>query len=492
VSLFWRATDRLSIQATWLAQGSSAADLTTLVIDDQTRESLFGPQATFTYFPQPVDQQTRLASLVVNLDVNFASLTSVSSWSRLLTNSIGDVSTSFGPFTPGHPDAIGVDYVGDSDTKIAQELRLASPEDGRVQWMLGGLYTKENFGETQNAPTYTQGYVPLGPDYNLLISDVRGAYKEWALFGNGTVKITDRMDVSAGARYASNTQSGFVAESTGAFGTGAAPETKRPYQGKATWMANARYHFDKQKMMYVRVATGYRPGGGCSSCGNPNLGTPNYYYPDSITNYEVGFKGQALDQQLQMSAALFYIDWQNIQLTQFSDKGVPFTGNGGKAVSSGVELTTTYALTNSLRLSGMLDFIDAHLTEDAPAAGGKNGDQLPASARWAGALLVNYSAPLTRQLTLILSADYRYRDSVYSQFPSSKLPGLMDPQNLVNVSGGIAIGDLTLRLYGKNVFNNQSLNGLTNSTTEGTYAHPGLPFAPVQPRTIGLSADYRF
>ena len=495
-SLLWRPADGLSIQTTWLAQENNAADLSTLVYNPKTMQSIFGPQSTYSYFPQPVDQQTRLASIVVDWDVVFATITSVSSWSHLVTDSVGDVSLSFGPFTPGHPDALGYDDVGDEDTKLSQEIRIASHEDQKIQWMLGSLYTKENFGETQNAPTFSQSYVPLGPDYDLLISNVRGAYKEWAVYGNGTVKLTNQFDVSAGLRYASNTQSGFVAQSAGVFGQGSSSETTRPYQGKVTWMTNARYHLDQDTMVYARVATGYRPGGGCSSCGNPNVGVPNYYYPDTITSYEVGFKGQLLEHRLQFSSAVFYIDWQNIQLTEYSDKGVPYTGNGGTAASKGVELTTTYSFTPNFQLGVMLDYTDANLTADVYGPGGtivgKTGDQLPSSARWTSALFANYSTPLADHLALLLSADYRYRDKVYSQFASSTPPGLMGPQNLVGASAGLSIRDLELRLYGKNVFNNRSLNGLTNSTLGGSYAQPGLPFAPVQPRTIGLSADYRF
>ena len=46
---------------------------------------------------------------------------------------------------------------------------------------------------------------------------------------------------------------------------------------------------------------------------------------------------------------------------------------------------------------------------------------------------------------------------------------------------------LKLRLYARNVFNNQSYTGLLFIN------NPQEPrFVPVQPRTIGLSADYQF
>jgi len=478
VALLWKPASWLCVQGSWLAQNNDSNDL--------TQSTQAAPNVQFSYFPNTLDQRTRLGSLDISADLTFATLTSASSWSQLNSAWVYDISLTFAPYTPGYPNALSYDALADHDSKFTEEIRLASAGHQRLQWILGTYFTRENFGETNNAPSFTASYVPLPPADNLLISDETGVYKEWAVFANATLKLSDRFDLGAGLRYASNIQAGCVLQSAGVFGAGASPCTSRPYQGKTTWMTDGRFHLNDETMIYARIATGYRPGGGCSTCGNPTLGTPNVYYPDTVTNYELGLKTQTSDRRLSLNADVFYINWTDIQIAQLSPKGAPYTGNGGTAISEGVELATIAAVSANLQLQAVLDFTNAHLTEDAPGAGGRDGDQLPASARWSGSLGAEYKRPMSGQVSLSLAADYRYRDQIYNQFPSSSEPFLMGPQNLVNLRAGFDVKGLSARAYVKNLFDNQSFNGYSTLTRSGE------AYVPVQPRTVGISVDYQF
>ena len=63
-------------------------------------------------------------------------------------------------------------------------------------------------------------------------------------------------------------------------------------------------------MLYARVATGYRPGG-------PNVflpGVPPMVDSDSMTNYEIGVKSSLAGGAVQLEAAVFFMDWEDIQL----------------------------------------------------------------------------------------------------------------------------------------------------------------------------------
>jgi iron complex outermembrane receptor protein len=258
------------------------------------------------------------------------------------------------------------------------------------------------------------------------------------------------------------------------------------------WMASARFHLNQQAMLYARVATGYRPGGGCPTCGDPKLGIPGVVNPDNTTNYEAGFKGSFFDQRLQMDMAAFHIDWNHIQLNQLTPQGIVYAGNGGTAVSNGFELSAAYQFTEALRLNATIGYTNAHLTQDAPGADGKSGDQLPESPRLTGSVTTDYGLPLDGRETILFGAGYRYRDAIVNQFahtPFASMGGSapIGPQNIVDLYTGMAMQTLKLRLYARNVFNNQSYTGLLFIN------NPQEPrFVPVQPRTIGLSADYQF
>src|SRR3546814_20751430 len=59
--------------------------------------------------------------------------------------------------------------------------------------------------------------------------------------------------------------------------------------------------------LYARVAKGYRPGGpNVIPIGSPP-GTPLTFQPDTVTSYEIGFKGDAADRSASIEAALYHI-----------------------------------------------------------------------------------------------------------------------------------------------------------------------------------------
>jgi outer membrane receptor protein involved in Fe transport len=186
--------------------------------------------------------------------------------------------------------------------------------------------------------------------------------------------------------------------------------------------------------------------------------------------------------------AVFYIDWNDIQLQTQNPQGLEYTGNAGRATSSGFELTTAYVVTEGLRLGATLDSTNAYLTQNAPTVGGLAGNQLPENARWSASATADYSTPITAHGTLLLlGGAYRYKDKVNNQLAGTGDPEAIGPQNVVDLYAGLRFTHLTLRLYGKNVFNDHAYTGMLFLT------NPAQPsFVPVQPVTVGISADYHF
>jgi iron complex outermembrane receptor protein len=486
-TLLWKATDKLAVQATVLAQDINADDEAGVTFDETTKRPLYGADKRFTYFPEPYTQTVRDYSLHLDWDVDFATLTSSTSYSQLSGERDFDLTSPY--YVPGYPAAINDFHVLDSVHKFTEEARLTSSEAQPVQWMFGGLYTREVLDENDYWPAFSAPGVPLPSPYDLLIQEtLPSVFRERAVFSNVTYSPIDHFDISGGARYAQNDGAlcGGYVFGLYAFPPGPIPCTSRPYQGKVTWMANSRYHLNQDAMFYIRAATGYRPGGGCIGCGIPELHVPDFYYSDSLTSYEGGFKGEFMDHRLQVDTSIYWINWNNIQL-QVPNNGHPYLGNGGSAISRGLELTTAYALTRYLRLDATLAFTDAHLTQDAPAAGGANGDALPVTPRWTGSLSASYTRPLDDRKSLLFGGGYSYRDGIVNQFASSGSPLPIGPQNIVDLYAGLKMDHVTMRLYGKNVFNNESYTGLLYAVD---LTKP--VFVPIQPRTIGLSVDYRY
>lgn len=490
-TLLWNATDHLQVQANVILQDISADDQTVITTNGPTLQPLYGPQTSFSNFPEPFSQQIRSYSLHVNWDLGFANLTSTSGWSSLDTSLQEDFTVPYGASVPNNPDALSLLFIDTHVSKFVQEARLASSGTNRLQWLVGAYFTRELSGEKNTWPSFTPSHVPLPQEDNLYISDNNSEYKEKAVFVNLTYKVTDHLDLAAGERYSWYTQEGCPGTTTGVFGQGFMPCTSLPSTGVSVWMTTARWHFDQNSMVYGRIATGYRPGSGCPTCGIPALGIPGVVNPDRITNYEIGYKAALLEQKLQLAFSVYNIDWTDIQLQQRTAGGFVYTGNGGTARSTGFEFSGSYQATPNLRLNLTLAETDAYLTEDAPGVYGFEGDPLPESARWAASIIAEYTYPIGERTTLNFGGSYRYKDSVNSQFPSTPPdmggPATVNPQNLVDLHAGVTFDRVTLRLFAKNIFNNRSYTGLMFIND------PAMPkFAPVLPRSIGLDAEYQF
>ena len=131
--------------------------------------------------------------------------------------------------------------------------------------------------------------------------------------------------------------------------------------------------------------------------------------PDTTTNYEVGLRSLWLDGRLLLNAAVYYIDWNDIQVRRDQRRRrVPITVNGGTAETKGVELTTRWSITDSLELAASMSFNEPQLTSDAPGlvdgADAFDGDRLAGTPEQQGTLLLDYTRPLDNGWTL--EADY--------------------------------------------------------------------------------------
>jgi iron complex outermembrane receptor protein len=152
--------------------------------------------------------------------------------------------------------------------------------------------------------------------------------------------------------------------------------------------------------------------------------------------------------KVSIEAALFNTNWKDIQV-QTSASGFNFLVNGGAATSRGAEASVMVFPMAGLSLRGSAGYTDAYLTENAPAAGGIDGDRLPFVPKLTGSLGANYrwnafgwngSAGATVNYTGERRSDFSQRGVV--DVPSYAT---------LNLSGGIENANWRLSLYAKNI-----------------------------------------
>ena len=489
-TFLWVPTSDIKVKGAVMLQDIDANGNAAVTVDEATGQPVYGRYSRSTATPEYFQQHLQLYSLFAEWNVGFATLTSSSSFSKTKSLIEQDLTYGWQPYITMFSNGAVTNGLAPYLTnlqlsKFTQELRLTSPLDQRLQWMLGGFYTYENalnlqLGTAENASgTAIPGVSPL------FYYNFPNAYRESAVFFDATYVISHAFDVTGGVRYSKNRQTWDEYESGAFVGPVPTITNAQSSQGIVTWMASPRFHLNPDTMLYARVATGYRPGG-------PNYvltGVAPTVEADTLTNYETGVKSELFDRRLQIDASIFFIKWDKIQITEFTPDGFAYYANGGTATSQGLELTSAYRASNSLKISGTLGFTNAHLTEDVPGLSGRSGDRLPLSARWNYALAAEYDLPIAQQLAPKVGGSFRHQGTVYNNLQSSPLADPMASQNIANLYGSVTIRAVTARLFANNVFNNRSYSTVFNAYN--TYNPLRPPLVPVQPLTVGLSFDAR-
>ena len=496
VALVGKLTDRLSMKLTALYQERSS-DGSNMVDIALSGKPLFGP---YEHQRMPgtdgLDTHLQFYSLDVTAHLGPVSVTSLTGYQRLFFSNPTDLTQGFAGLLPSFYPGVSNLGLGFQNTihtdRWTQELRLASSEEARLQYVAGYFYSDERnrVHELLTPATFTSG-APLAQLPTFFDAAIDHSYTQRAIFANVTLKLTDRFDVAAGGRYSRNEQnifqrrSGLIASTP----TRSASSTEDP----TTYSFAARYRLSADRMLYARVASGYRTGG-------PNFSFPpghQTFDPDTTVNYEVGLKGAWLDQRLKFDAAAYYIDWSKIQVIQTTSSGLNYFTNGGKASSKGVEATIDYRPVSRLRIAGSASYNDAKLDQDAPSNTffGLSGDRLPFAARWTGNLSADYSRPIGQRTTVFSGVTAMYVGERLIDFsPVAEVPRLPLPAfTTVDLRFGFRMDRLRATLFVRNVADKRGYVGGQNFTA-GTTNSPNGPWtaALITPRTIGLALTLDF
>jgi outer membrane receptor protein involved in Fe transport len=491
----WDASDRLSVRLGVYAQNIKRDGHIEADFDLATGKPIGGDLEQFVARPQPFDQQFRLASATINYKFDFAELTSVTSYQTSAARSDLDATDLYAPLLNGLFAQLGIPIVLGSisvnsqyDTdKFVQELRLAHTGE-RLDWLLGAFYTSEDSTLSQRVPGYDVNGALLPVDFGTV--DVPSNYDEVAGFATLTYHATSKLDLTAGMRYAHNKQD----QEQIASGILIGPKPKRESSEDAdTYLANLRYLASDNLMAYVRVATGYRPGGPNLVINDPTTGQPladPTFASDSLTSYEGGVKVSSSDRRYSLDAAIYQIDWDDMQIV-VARNGVGVVGNAGSARSRGAELTLTGRPVDALTLLGSFAYTDAEILEDSPPTdlGAQKGDPLPGTPKFTAAVSGEYSFDIGSRAAA-LGATYRHvddRQSAYSQSPNPSFElGAFDTLDL---RGRINFGSTAVQLYVKNVTDERAqLAAGTALTALGGPANVSI----MQPRTYGVAINVNF
>jgi len=373
--------------------------------------------------------------------------------------------------------------------KVSQEVRLASESGQRLEWLAGVYYTDEKASNNQYLDAL-DSQLKLIPALNpFFAAHIPSTYSEAAVFGTLTYRIADRFDLTGGLRWLSNKQT-VDQEILPNVYVPASNAIERSAERPKTYAFGARYRPRPEAMIYLRVASGYRPG-------TPNTVFPGYpeippqTNSDTMVNYEIGIKSELMNRKATLDLAVFKINWSDMQVDiQTHDTKISYAVNAGRVTSEGFEFAATYWPVDALHLAVNVAYSDAFATEAVPAAGIFLGTRLPASPRWTAAATFDYRLRDLNQWTPHLSGTWRYIAAQYSSLSTTPPVGLIPAYSWADADFRITKGRYDVSLYAKNLLDKRAFNDggpFTNNTT-GANSFSGVP---IQPRVVGLSVSVR-
>ena len=485
VSVLVEPSSKLKLRLTATAQDIKREGSDMVDYDITTGQPVDGDLTRRLSVSEPYSVAIRLGSADVEYDFGWARFNSITSVQRSKTQTRLD--SAF--YSPVLTAALGtpVDFAKLDSwpevRKTTQEFRLTSAR-GTVEWLAGLYYDKEKGASSQ---LLSATVVSDGSALDVVSIAQPSDYQEYALYGDVTFNVTPAWSLTGGARVARNKQSYNQATD------GVAGETFHSSETAKTYMATVRYALTAESNLYFRAASGYRPGGpdpvAIDGTGTPVPGAPTSFKSDSLWSYELGYKADLLDKSLSVEAAVYDIEWKDIQ-QPIAIGATTVIGNAGKARVRGAELFTRYRAAPSWNLDANLAFIDAKLTEDAPALG-TAGSRLPNSARFSGALGATHTFDLMG-LPSYAGASVRHVGERNAGFdtPGTSQPNFKMPAySMTDVQGGVDFGKVQLALFVRNLFDKRAILGADAALT--AFGSP-LRASVAQPRTVGATLTAKF
>lgn len=346
----------------------------------------------------------------------------------------------FAPLPSGLTEAFFANTNKDEVDDYSVELRFASPTDRAFRWLLGGFFYSQQLDGSDITFANPDG----GPVID--ISDTRNE----AYFGYIEYDFSDRLTATLEGRYANETKQ--LWDSAGF--------SDRDEWSNFTPRATLDYQITEDTLLYGVVAKGVKPGGFNGTPGEIN-GNPTYDQEESW-NYEVGLKSSLNDGRVQFSAAAFFIDASDIQLTTPvpNESGSALTSiatNQGSGEVIGLELDVranvsdqldvglTYALADSQFTEGCDDFQwtltsgGGELQPGGPSESADftgNGDcsiegrQFPISSKHQASAFFNWYLPAGGENEWFVTGDVTYESKKYVQVhnlayaPAATIAGL--------------------------------------------------------------------
>ncbi|MBI1365193.1 MAG: TonB-dependent receptor [Alphaproteobacteria bacterium] len=348
--------------------------------------------------------------------------------------------------TDGSPLPILDILLRQDEFQASQELRALYDGGGPLTFT-GGLYyfhdDDDTFSGFDDGAATIFGFPVIAFGFpSSSLADTRQITNSYAAFADAALKLTDRIEASAGLRYTYEKRSSArsfenffdpaisVIKNTPPFLQGAGVPGA-PISGAADFDAltpkfSLSYRPTDSAFLYATVSRGFKSGGFDGRATTQFGFQP--FKPEFVWSYEGGLKTTWFDGALIANAAYFYNDYTDLQVTSFGadpDSGafVSLFTNAARARTQGVELEVYANPTDRLSITGTVGFLDAKYKKFETLIGGVVTDvssrAMVNSPKWNASLGATYEQPIATGFVATLHVDGAYRGTAATEITAS-------------------------------------------------------------------------
>ncbi len=387
----------------------------------------------------------------------------------------------------------GIEY-----EQTSQELQILGSTD-RVNYVLGYYYFDET-ADVINPITFFGVFgAPTAPNAYGLDSESN------AVFGQldwkpGAAALQDRLTVTLGARYTEEEKDQYISHPIVSDNNlQVRPEWAFAGEADENWnnfapTVTLSWDLTEEASVYARYAEGWKSGGFNGEAATL-ASFQRAYDPEEVASYEMGLKSRWLDNRVQVNAAAFENQVDDMQISVFLADGsaASVVDNAGQATVRGFELEVLAEPVDDLMLNLQLGLPRSGIRRVPRRGRGRGGrPRLPVLTR--EHLLCRcavHGVRRARRETWSADLDWNYTDDrvLYTE-PAQNLHSQLDDYALLN--GRLSLtelplgnGSLEVAAWGKNL-------------TDEEYRVSTIPFLIWTvsyfgaPRTYGMEVSYKF
>jgi outer membrane receptor protein involved in Fe transport len=420
---------------------------------------------THTDGPEPIDDGFNTYNLKISYELSAFTISDSASY--LKYHNISDYAVN--------AEASYVVFDSNLKTKnFSDELLLNSNGGGPWRWSMGAFYRHDTDDTVQSA-------------FLVNFFDTSSSY---AVFGQLTRVLWEHFEATGGLRYFHDRVE--TGDNPATFNASPLFEKSTTYhkvspQGSVTWHPNI------QSSIYASYSEGFRSGTLQDSLVYKVAPTFTDVKPDTLKNYEIGFKGALADGKLLVDAAAYYMDWRDVQQVT----GIAYSGffvfapvNVGKAAGPGVDLSVRAEPTQGLEIAASYSWNNLTARTSVMSGGAllySSGDRLNNSPKYTAGGSVAYRHPIWGGFLVRIAAAANYTSPQFFRFPNGDSADISHGDGMLLARSSLSI----------EAPDHWSLTGFVDNLTDNrkravsNFDVPDL-YGRVRPRTFGLEIAYKY